>query len=129
MAGRHSAVEDRRSRLVPALAVLVSAAVIGVGGFALVGVATPQDEPKAACEGTVTVQLAAAPEIAPALGEGARDLEAAETAVGGVCVRYEVEAVSPEVVDRVLTAEPEDSPDLWVPDFSVWLTRTEQAGT
>ncbi|HEX6246383.1 MAG TPA: VWA domain-containing protein, partial [Nocardioidaceae bacterium] len=47
----------------------------------------------------------------------------------GVCVRYEVEAVSPEVVDRVLTAEPEDSPDLWVPDFSVWLTRTEQAGT
>lgn len=129
MAGRHSASGQRRSRLVPALAVLVASAVIGVGGFALVGSAANKDEPKAACEGTMTVQLAAAPEIAPALGEGARDLEAAETDVDGVCVRYEVEAVSPEIVDRVLSAEPEDSPDLWVPDFSVWLTRSEQAGT
>lgn len=130
MAGRHSASpSESRSRAVPVFGVLVAAAVIAVGGFVLVGNA--DDEPggsAAACEDTLAVRVAAAPEMAPALGEAARNLEDDGAAVDGICLDYEIEPTSPELVAEVLTSEPENSPDLWAPDLSVWLTRAELAG-
>lgn len=129
MSGRHSASAERpRSRAVPVLGVLVAAVVIAVGAFTVVGNAAK--EPVAAeCGGRVTVEVAAAPEIAPVVAEAARDLETGKTEVDGLCVAYEVESSSPELVAQVLSAEPENAPDLWIPDFSVWVTRAERSGT
>ncbi len=56
MAGRHSASSDRpRSRAVPVLGVLVAAAVLGVGGFTVVGNAGTKPA-VAECGGRVTVE-------------------------------------------------------------------------
>jgi hypothetical protein len=126
MAGRHSAsARPRRGRLVPALLVLLASVLIAGGGFAFVGNATKD---QAACDGTLAVSVAAAPELAPMLGEATRHLESADTAVAGTCVDYDVSAVSPERVEQVATTEPEKAPDLWVPDFSVWATRAALSG-
>lgn len=129
MAGRHSASPSgSRSRAVPVLGVLVAASVIAVGGFVLVGNADDEPGGSAACEDTRPVRVAAAPDIAPALGEAARHLEDDGAAVDGVCLDFEIEPTSPELVAEVLTSEPENSPDLWAPDLSVWLTRAETSG-
>lgn len=128
MAGRHSAsTSHNRSRAVSVLGVLAAAAAIAVGGFVVVGNAARQPGP-AGCEGSLSARVAAAPDIAPALGEAARDLEDDGAAVDGVCIDFEVEPVVPEQVAEVIGSEPEDSPDLWAPDLSVWLTRVELAG-
>jgi Mg-chelatase subunit ChlD len=84
--------------------------------------------PGASCEGTTDVRLAASPELAPVLEEATAKLESEHLAVNGVCVDYAVTATSPEKVADVLGAEPANAPDLWVPDFSVWVTRVAQAG-
>jgi hypothetical protein len=126
MAGRHSASSrPRRGRLMPALLVLLASVLIAGGGIAFVGNATKE---QAACEGTLAVSIAAAPEVAPLLGEATRHLESDDTAVAGTCVDYDVSAVSPERVEEVATTEPEKAPDLWVPDFSVWATRAALSG-
>ncbi|HEU4512391.1 MAG TPA: substrate-binding domain-containing protein [Nocardioidaceae bacterium] len=109
------------------LGVLVAAAVIAVGGFVVTGNAT-KEPGQASCEDSIAVRLAASPDIAPAIGEAARDLEKEGAAVDGLCVDYDVQPVAPEQVAEVLASEPEDSPDLWAPDLSVWLTRAELAG-
>ena len=101
----------------PALLAVATAMVVAVGGFVALGSASTD---AASCEGPAAeVRVAAAPEIAPVLGEATRDLEAG----GAGCVDYEVQAVAPEQVAKTLAAEPGKAPDLWVPDFSVWLTR------
>ena len=127
MAGRHSAPgrARRRSRTVPALLVLLASFVIAGAGFAFVGNAAKD---LGGCDGTLDVTIAAAPEIAPLVGEATRDLEAEDTAVAGACVDYDVEAVAPERVEQQLRAEAENAPDLWLPDFSVWVTRAELEG-
>jgi hypothetical protein len=109
------------------LGVLTSAAVIAVGGFVVSGNAT-KEPGQEGCKDSLHVRLAASPDVAPAIGEGARDLEDDGAAVDGICIDFEVEPVSPEQVAEVLSAEPEDTPDLWAPDLSVWLTRAELAG-
>ncbi len=137
MAGRHSAPgrerlgagsrarSRKRSRVLPVLLMLLAAMVVGAGAFAVVG-----KEPKteAGCDSTVKVRLAAAAEIAPVLGKATSDLEADEVKAAGACVDYDVEAVAPEQVAEELSSQPTKAPDLWVPDFSVWLTRATQSG-
>jgi hypothetical protein len=126
MAGRHSAsARSPWSRLLPAFLVLLASLLIAGGGFAFVGNASKD---QAACERTLPVRVAAAPEIAALLGEATRDLESADTAVAGACVDYDVSAVAPERVEEIATTEPEKAPDLWVPDFSVWATRAALSG-
>lgn len=134
MAGRHSAPgRDRpragsralrrsRSRLLPAV---LAAGAVGVGGFVVVGKASTE---AAGCEGSVNVRIAAAPEIASVLGAAARALEEDGTAAGSTCIDYEVQVEAPQQVSETLAADPRKAPDLWVPDFSVWLTRAAQDG-
>ena len=128
MAGRHSAADGSRSRALPALLVLLAAGAIGVGAFMTVGNAGTKDAGAGGCESTTTVTIAAAPEIAPALETATTDLEGDKTAVKGTCIDYEVQAVAPEQVAEELSSAPAAATQLWVPDFSVWVTRTALAG-
>lgn len=111
--------------MLPVLLVLLAVTGVGAGGFVLVGNAS---EANAECEGSVTVRLAAAAEIAPVLGEATRDLEADGFGAGGTCVDYDLEIAAPEQVAETLS-DPEKAPDLWAPDLSVWLSQAALSGS
>ncbi|WP_242613103.1 substrate-binding and VWA domain-containing protein [Herbihabitans rhizosphaerae] len=72
------------------------------------------------CESTTNVTVAAAPEIAPALGQVAR-----EPLPGGGCYKIDVVARESSSVAESLaiSANGEAQPDAWVPDSTVWLQR------
>jgi Ca-activated chloride channel homolog len=74
------------------------------------------------CEGEETIEVLAAPSIAPALEE-AGTAWADEARPNGVCPSVEVTSrSSAEAADEL--ADPEvDPPDLWVPDSTQWIQR------
>jgi Ca-activated chloride channel homolog len=133
MTGRH-ALRGRRRRRWPAwlAALLVTLGAVAVGGYFVRDMLPIEGTAEATCEGSLTVSLAAAPSIAPTLAEIVADLvvdegeEAAPLAIDGTCVTAEVTAApSAEVVD---TLSAESSPDLWVPESSMWTQRVSTGG-
>jgi hypothetical protein len=104
------------------------------------------------CRGTVSVRIAAAPEIAPALGRMGADWMATRPEIDGGCVELIVTAVRPAdealrlsasagaPIDVGASVSTTNSPgftsasppassggsvDVWVPDSSAWLDRVE----
>ncbi len=116
--------------MLPVLLALLVVGLVGAGGYYVLGNGIPGIGSTSAqgCDGTLDVSLAAAPEIAPVVEKATEKLEADDVEISGTCVDYAVEATAPERVADRLTAGPENAPDLWVPDFSVWVTRVEQGG-
>jgi Ca-activated chloride channel homolog len=132
MTGRHSASSrgakgsheqtDRFARLarrlwLPALLILVTPVAI----FGMVRAQSVTDT-GLGCEGEATIEVLAAPSIAPAL-EDAGTAWADDARPNGVCPTVEVTArSSTEAADEL--ADPEvDPPDLWVPDSTQWVQR------
>ncbi len=107
------------------LLVILAVGLVGVGGFYFMGGGS---NIAAGCLGSVDVRLAVAPEVAPVVEEATEKLEADGAEVSGGCVDYTVDAVASEQVADRLSAQPDSAPDLWVPDFSVWVNRAEQGG-
>jgi Ca-activated chloride channel homolog len=127
--------------------------VVGVGALALWQSVGPSS-----CSGEIRLNVAAAPEIAPAMRQVAESWAASASAPGGQCVAVDVTAVASAdvalavangggVVVAGLTpltapASPAPSgsaapaaaakaaavPDVWVPDSSTWLVRLRAAG-
>lgn len=124
MSGRHSSAARARRRAVPLLLAIAGVAVVGAGGYAAVQALSGEAE---GCAGSLAVRVAAAPEIAPAVTEAVTALERDDAEVRGACLDYEVVATAPAKVAEVLTSESENSPQLWVPDFSVWVSRVQQS--
>jgi hypothetical protein len=81
----------------------------------------------ASCEGNLVLKVHADPGIAPVLQSAADRLRGAKAAVDGVCVDATVVEREPARVAAHVTgaasgeASPEDLPDIWVPDSSLWL--------
>lgn len=93
------------------------------------------------CSGTgVTLNVAAAPDIAPAVREAAnRWMNGSHPEIDGACVRVEVSAAAPaevanglavragspiDVAAKPLPTPSEDTvPAVWIPDSTSWLTR------
>lgn len=108
--------------------VLVVLAVAAMGAGTVVAL-DRLDDPLAGCAETIDVRIAAAEEMSPLLGEATRDLESSQTDVGGACVDYEVEiAAANEFLEIQAAADEDEAADLWVPDFSVWTSRTALSG-
>lgn len=126
MVGRHTASARARAGVLPLLLGVGAVAVVGVGGYAVVSAMSEDDV--TGCQGSVTVRIAAAPEIAPAVTDAVTALEADGAEVDGSCLEYDVSATAPAQVAEVLSAESENSPHLWVPDFSVWVARAQATG-
>lgn len=112
----------------PPLVVLVAAALIVVGGVMVSGNFLKSRSATARCTGSLPVSLAVAPEMAPLLEQATTALEETGAEVDGTCVDYRVEGRDPDQVAAGIAAEPEKAPQLWVPDFSVWVTRVALAG-
>ncbi|MGI5201029.1 substrate-binding domain-containing protein [Spirillospora sp. CA-108201] len=79
--------------------------------------------------GAVTLDVAAAPDVAPAVARAAGRLNRAGHEVEGRCARARVRAADPAAVATLLSgkgvAGVARRPDVWIPDSSLW---TELAG-
>jgi Ca-activated chloride channel homolog len=128
MTGRH-ALQARRRRWPVRLAGLVAVlAVLGVGGYFFRDL-LPEAEifSEVTCEDNLTVAIAAAPSIAPVLSDIlAGDGNDTGLEINGTCIEPQVSAAgSAEMVD---TLSADTSPDLWVPDSTMWTQRISSGG-
>lgn len=79
--------------------------------------------------GNLTVNVSAAPDIAPVLTQVANSLAGAQRHAGTYCYTARVSAVDPARVAATLSGQAVDGqPDVWVPDSSYWLGRTRADG-
>lgn len=118
MAGRHS-----KAGGAPRAAWWLIVGLAGVSLVAVLGIRWIGDG-ATGCDERIPLVVDAAPAVAPALTEFVRT---GLPKAGGdaACLRPEIRAVAPAaVMDRLLESDPVDRPDLWVPDSSVWLSRT-----
>ena len=88
------------------------------------------------CDGSLSLTVAAAPELAPALRESVQAWVRTEPDVDGTCIAPRVTGVDPARVTAAVAAELNgdldlagvspggtDIPDAWIPDSSTWVTR------
>ncbi|GLZ14079.1 hypothetical protein Acsp04_43140 [Actinomadura sp. NBRC 104425] len=120
MSGRHRVrgMGGRRRRAVVAVSAgaAVLAAAVAYGVVRVRGCGGPD---------ALTLDVAAAPEIAPAVRSVAARFGAERHAVGGRCVRARVRAVESYAMSAALAGNaPLDGglrrPDVWIPDTSAW---------
>jgi von Willebrand factor type A domain-containing protein len=126
VAGRHrQPVASRPGRVIRTTLLslgVVLALVLAAGGWVLAG-----SRRAASCEGSLALTIHAAPGIASVLQTAADRLRGAKAAVDGVCVDATVVEREPARVAAYVAgaasgeASPDDLPDIWVPDSSLWL--------
>ncbi|MCO6007045.1 substrate-binding and VWA domain-containing protein [Actinoallomurus purpureus] len=120
--GGRRRVQRRRSlgALIGPLAGAIGLAILlGAGVYALA------DSSK--CGGTpIDLKVAAAPDIAPAISDIATSFNNERHAVGGKCVKATVKSSDPASTSTIVSGQsavPGDvTPDVWIPDSSLWLT-------
>jgi hypothetical protein len=131
--GRHrNASRARNTKVVAAVVVLALAMIGGWVGYRLVN--------RQGCSGRVTLSVAAAPEIAPAIQDTADKWSAGIKS--GTCVTVAVSAVDPADVATAVAGQRgavinglgqangrAKVPDVWIPDSSSWLQRVRAVGS
>ncbi|MGQ5262780.1 substrate-binding domain-containing protein [Micromonospora sp. ZYX-F-536] len=94
------------------------------------------------CSGEIRLAVAVASELAPAVDAAASQWTKDGAAVGGTCIRVDVSASDPVDVAAVMAAKhgailagvgqasgTAVTPDVWVPDSSMWLLRLKKEAT
>lgn len=110
-----------RRRLLAVGAVLIPAG-LSSGAYLLA------DRPPSCAGGDLTIKVAAAPDIAPALGEIAARFDVQFHEVGDRCVRVAVQTRDPAQVAAALERRTPAGVDAWVPDSSIWPAEAEARG-
>lgn len=110
-----------RARLLAAGALLVPAG-LGSGAYLLA------DRPPSCGGGGLTLTVAAAPDIAPALGEIAARFDVQLHEVRGRCARVAVRTREPAQVAAALEGHRPAGADVWVPDSSIWPEQVAARG-
>ncbi|MCX4389847.1 substrate-binding and VWA domain-containing protein [Micromonospora peucetia] len=132
-AGRH---RMRRSIHAATAAAAVGVLAVTAGGwFGYQQLAQPD------CSGRVELSVAVAGELAPAIDAAAAEWVKGGAAVGGTCIAVNVSASDPVDVAATVAAKhgatlagvgqasgTSVSPDVWVPDSSMWLLRLKTGG-
>jgi hypothetical protein len=119
--GRRRAVRRRSlSTLIGPLAGAIGLAILlGAGVYALAG-------SRSCGNGRLSINVAAAPEIAPAISNVAGTFNKERHSVDGKCVKANVKASDPAGMSTVLSGggsvPGEVDPDAWIPDSSMWVT-------
>ncbi|MCO5990175.1 substrate-binding and VWA domain-containing protein [Actinoallomurus spadix] len=120
--GHQRAARHRRRRLLIGLLAGVTGVVLlaGVAVYALSGGSGCGDDP-------LTLNVVAAPDIAPAVTRISRTFNEEHHSIDGRCVRAGVQAAEPAGVARTLSgavpAPGTAKPDVWIPDSSIWLAQ------
>ncbi|WP_285573913.1 substrate-binding domain-containing protein [Actinoallomurus iriomotensis] len=119
--GRRRAARRRSlSTLIGPLAGAIGLAILlGAGAYALAG-------PRGCGSHAIKLNVAAAPEIAPAISQVTKSFDDARHSVNGKCVQATVKASDPAGMSTVLSGggsvPGEADPDVWIPDSSLWVT-------
>ena len=121
-AGRRRAVRRRSlSTLIGPLAGAIGLAILlGAGVYALAG--------NRGCGSgdSINLNVAVAPEIAPAVSQITKTFDDQGHSVDGKCVKATVKASDPAGMSTVLSGQGsvpgEADPDVWIPDSSLWVT-------
>ncbi|WP_329255030.1 substrate-binding and VWA domain-containing protein [Actinoallomurus sp. NBC_01490] len=119
--GRRRAVRRRSlGTLIGPLAGAIGLAILlGAGVYALAG-------PRGCGSDAIKLNVAAAPEIAPAISQVTKSFDDARHSVNGKCVQATVKASDPAGMSTVLSGggsvPGEADPDVWIPDSSLWVT-------
>jgi ABC-type molybdate transport system substrate-binding protein len=118
--GRHYPVSRRAER--PPVVVLSVLLVVVLAGWFTFDFLT--DKLGASnCESTTTVTLSAAPDVAPVIAQIARQQSADD------CYQVRVSALeSAAVAESLIVSDGTDSPDVWIPESTLWLRRAQDAG-
>jgi hypothetical protein len=120
--GRRRAVRRRSlSTLIGPLAGAIGLAILlGAGVYALAG--------SRGCGGSDAIRLnvAVAPEIAPAMNDVTKAFDGEKHSIDGKCVQAKVKASNPAGMSTILSGggsvPGEIDPDVWIPDSSLWVT-------
>ncbi|HEV2783754.1 MAG TPA: substrate-binding and VWA domain-containing protein [Actinophytocola sp.] len=118
--GRHSPADRRGTRTpVLLLSVLLVAVLVGWFTFDLL-----RDQLAAtSCDSTTTLNVAAAPEIAPTVTQIARAF--AKQACYAVAVSSRE---STAIVEALAVSDGTERPDVWIPESTMWLQRAQDKG-
>ncbi|WP_229403141.1 substrate-binding domain-containing protein [Micromonospora okii] len=127
-----------RSRLRGAGAVASATALVAVVAGTWLGY---RELARPACSGRLSLSVAVAPELAPAVRSAAEQWAADGAAVDGTCVAVSVSDADPVDVAAAVAGKhgvqlagvgqaggAAVTPDVWVPDSSTWLQRLKSAG-
>jgi hypothetical protein len=127
--GRHRNPRPSLGIVAGSVALVLVAVLVGWGGYRLLS-------HPSSCGSRVTVNVAAAPEIAPAIQATADQWAATQSS--GTCYSVSVTAVDPADVAASLAAQKgatltglgqaggkEHAPDVWIADSSTWLQRVQ----
>ncbi|QGK69670.1 VWA domain-containing protein [Allosaccharopolyspora coralli] len=100
------------------LSMVLVGMLVAAGGITVYNVAL-------ACSTPTQIQVAAAPDIAPALVDAADEL--ADDS-GSDCYEVTVSAVDPAETTDALSSARSSTPDVWVPDSTLWLRQARDRG-
>jgi Bacterial extracellular solute-binding protein len=106
---------------------LVAGAVLLAIGFAG-GLYLLRDRPQTCSGAKLPITVAAAPDIAPALGEIAAAFNLQRHEVAGRCAHVSIVARDPARIAVTPAGTARPVADGWVPDSSMWLERARAAG-
>ncbi|MGH3389732.1 MAG: substrate-binding domain-containing protein, partial [Actinomadura sp.] len=132
--GRGSRSDRKRRRSAGALIGPMAGAV---GLALLLGVAAYAIAQRGTCTGgdAISLNVTAAPDIAPAVTATVKRFNDQRREVGGHCVRATVRSADPASVTTLLSGQgvtggTTERPDVWIPDSSMWtsLVRTSEDG-
>lgn len=109
-----------KGRLIGPLAAAFGLVILlGAGFYALA-------DTSGGCNDTISLNVVAAPDIAPAVSDISTGFNSARHSVNGRCVRAVVKAADPALTTTELSGEGsapgEVRPDVWIPDSSLWVT-------
>jgi hypothetical protein len=101
------------------------AVLLGVGVYTIAGGSS-------GCGGSITLNVAAAPDIFSAVQQTAQDFNVLKRRVGGKCVKTDVKSVDPAAVTTLLSGQgvsegQAQQPDVWIPDTSLWADLVEKS--
>jgi extracellular solute-binding protein/von Willebrand factor type A domain-containing protein len=121
--GRHSAT-TRRGMWSPAvlLSILLVLALVGWFTFDFL-----RDRLRASgCETTTTLNVVAAPDIAPTVTAAGRKVSEEDT---GSCYRVNVSSrESAATAESLAVSDGTERPDVWIPESTMWLQRAQDKG-
>lgn len=124
--GGRSGDGRRPGRRRRSLAALIGPLAGAIGLALLLGAGVYALASGSGCDGgTVDLNVAAAPDIAPAISDIAASFNKQHRSTGNKCVRAVVRAADPANTSTVLSGQGvvpgQTTPDVWIPDSSLWL--------
>ncbi|MBO2462621.1 substrate-binding domain-containing protein [Actinomadura violacea] len=129
--GGHGAARLPRRRSGILLGPLAAAVgLVVLSGFGVYAFASS----RGSCSGgdAVTVSVAAAPDVEPAVVKAAGRFNDARQEIGGQCARVRVRAAEPAAVATLLSGKGSagvtERPDVWIPDSSLWIRLVQGSG-